>query len=206
MKKKAPKGWVKISDFEETTGISAKTITAAIKRGYIPDNFADVVGTSATSPYYLNPQQAAVCWYKSLNSAHPNQRKVRNALAAVFLLLLLLFLSLFQWYQRADTRLEDIAAQNGWDCLGAADRLATHLKRGTYDYMNIDAIARFDETAQHAQQPTGGQLGEVLVELENEIAFTAIPPREMQKITAYLNGLTGPPHQRRCWRSPPSFA
>lgn len=81
MKKKAPKGWVKISDFEETTGISAKTITAAIKRGYIPNNFADVVGTSATSPYYLNPQQAAVCWYKSLNSAHPNQRKVRNALA-----------------------------------------------------------------------------------------------------------------------------
>ena len=32
-----------------------------------------------------------------------------------------------------------------------------------------------------------------LKELENEIAFTAIPPREMQKITAYLNGLTGPP-------------
>ena len=81
MKKRAPKGWVKISDFEESTGISAKTITAAIKRGYIPDNFADIVGTSATSPYYLNPQQAAVCWYKSLNSAHPNQRKVRNALA-----------------------------------------------------------------------------------------------------------------------------
>ena len=81
MKKRAPKGWVKISDFEESTGISAKTITAAIKRGYIPDNFADIVGTYATSPYYLNPQQAAVCWYKSLNSAHPNQRKVRNALA-----------------------------------------------------------------------------------------------------------------------------
>lgn len=81
MKKRAPKGWVKISDFEESTGISAKTITAAIKRGYIPDNFTDIVGTSATSPYYLNPQQAAVCWYKSLNSAHPNQRKVRNALA-----------------------------------------------------------------------------------------------------------------------------
>ena len=45
MKKRAPKGWVKISDFEESTGISAKTITAAIKRGYIPDNFADIVGT-----------------------------------------------------------------------------------------------------------------------------------------------------------------
>ena len=141
-----------------------------------------------------------------MKGTHITPRQVRTALAAVFLLLLLLFLSLFQWYQRADTRLEDIAAQNGWDCLGAADRLATHLKRGTYDYMTIDAIARFDETAQHAQQPTWGELGEVLVELENEIAFTAIPPREMQKITAYLNGLTGPPHQRRCWRSPPSFA
>ena len=124
-----------------------------------------------------------------MKGTHITPRQVRNALAAVFLLLLLLF-----------------AAQNGWDCLGAADRLATHLKRGTYDYMTIDAIARFDETAQHAQQPTWGQLGEVLVELENEIAFTAIPPREMQKITSYLNGLTGPPHQRRCWRSPPSFA
>ena len=119
-----------------------------------------------------------------MKGTHITPRQVRTALAAAFLLLLLLFLSLFQWYQRADTRLEDIAAQNGWDCLGAADRLATHLKRGTYDYMTIDAIA------------TWGQLGEVLVELENEIAFTAIPPREMQKITAYLNGLTGPPHIR----------
>ena len=150
--------------------------------------------------------QAWLLEHEEMKGTHITPRQVRNALAAVFLLLLLLFLSLFQWYQRADTRLEDIAAQNGWDCLGAADRLATHLKRGTYDYMTIDAIARFDETAQHAQQPTWGQLGEVLVELENEIAFTAIPPREMQKITAYLNGLTGPPHQRRCWRSPPSFA
>ena len=81
MKKRAPKGWIKISDFEELTGISAKTISAAIKRGYIPDNFADRVGKSATSPYYLNPQQAAVCWYKSLNAAHPAQRKVRESLA-----------------------------------------------------------------------------------------------------------------------------
>lgn len=81
MKKRAPKGWIKISDFEEQTGISAKTISAAIKRGYIPDNFADRVGKSATSPYYLNPQQAAVCWYKSLNAAHPAQRKVRESLA-----------------------------------------------------------------------------------------------------------------------------
>ena len=81
MRKKAPKGWVKISDFEELTGVSAKTVAAAIKRGYIPENFADVVGTAASSPYYLNPQQAAICWYKSLNAAHPAQRKVREALA-----------------------------------------------------------------------------------------------------------------------------
>lgn len=81
MRKRAPRGWIKISDFEELTGISVKTVSAAIKRGYIPDNFADIVGSSATSPYYLNPQQAAVCWYKSLNAAHPGQRKVREALA-----------------------------------------------------------------------------------------------------------------------------
>lgn len=53
-----------------------------------------------------------------MKGTHITPRQVRNALAAAFLLLLLLFLSLFQWYQRADTRLEDIAAQNGWDCLG----------------------------------------------------------------------------------------
>lgn len=81
MRKTAPKGWIKISDFEGLTGISAKTVTAAIKRGYIPDNFADIVGASATSPYYLNPQQGAVCWYKSLNAAHPAQRKIRETLA-----------------------------------------------------------------------------------------------------------------------------
>lgn len=81
MRNKAPQGWIKISDFEELTGISAKTVAAAIKRGYIPENFAEVVGTSATSPYYLNPQQAAVCWYRSLNAAHPTQRKVRESLA-----------------------------------------------------------------------------------------------------------------------------
>lgn len=81
MRKRAPKGWVKISDFEELTGINAKTVAKAIRCGNIPDNFADVVGTSPTSPYYLNPQQAAVCWYKSLNSGHPAQRKVREALA-----------------------------------------------------------------------------------------------------------------------------
>lgn len=81
MKKKAPNGWVKISDFEGLTGISSKTIAAAIKRGYIPDNVADRVGASATSPYYLNPQQAAKCWYGSINAAHPTSRKIRISLA-----------------------------------------------------------------------------------------------------------------------------
>ncbi|WP_300726264.1 hypothetical protein [uncultured Rikenella sp.] len=81
MKKKAPKGWVKISDFEELTGISSKTIAAAIKRGYIPDQVADRVGTGATSPYLLDPQQAAKSWYSSLNAAHPASRKIRQTLA-----------------------------------------------------------------------------------------------------------------------------
>ena len=62
--------------------------------------------------------QAWLLEHEEMKGTHITPRQVRNALAAVFLLLLLLFLSLFQWYQRADTRLEDIAAQNGWDCLG----------------------------------------------------------------------------------------
>ena len=48
-----------------------------------------------------------------MKGTHITPRQVRNALAAVFLLLLLLFLSLFQWYQRADTRLEDIRLYGG---------------------------------------------------------------------------------------------
>ena len=80
MRKKAPKGWIKISDFEELTGISTKTIAAAIKRRYIPDAIADRVGSSATSPYYLNPQQAAKHWYGSINAAHPTARQVREKL------------------------------------------------------------------------------------------------------------------------------
>ena len=82
MKKRVPKGWVKISDFEQLVGVSTKTVMSAIKRGYIPSELADVVGTSATAPYYLDPKKAAVSWYHSLNSGHPNQRKVRTALGA----------------------------------------------------------------------------------------------------------------------------
>ena len=82
MKKRVPKGWVKISDFEQLVGVSTKTVMSAIKRGYIPSELADVVGTSATAPYYLDQKKAAVSWYHSLNSGHPNQRKVRTALGA----------------------------------------------------------------------------------------------------------------------------
>lgn len=81
MKKKAPKGWVKISDFEELTGISSKTIAAAIKRGHIPEQVAARVGTAATSPYYLDPHEAAKTWYCSMNAAHPTSRKIRLTLA-----------------------------------------------------------------------------------------------------------------------------
>lgn len=59
-----------------------KTVMSAIKCGYIPSEIADVVGTSATAPYYLDPKKAAVSWYYSLNSGHPNQRKIRTALGA----------------------------------------------------------------------------------------------------------------------------
>lgn len=81
MKKKAPKGWVKISDFEELTGISSKTIAAAIKRGHISEQVAARVGTAATSPYYLDPHEAAKAWYCSMNAAHPTSRKIRLTLA-----------------------------------------------------------------------------------------------------------------------------
>ncbi len=81
MKKRAPKGWVKISDFEELTGISSKTIAAAIKRGHIPEQVAARVGTAATSPYYLDPHEAAKTWYCSMNAAHPTSRKIRLTLA-----------------------------------------------------------------------------------------------------------------------------
>lgn len=80
MKEKVPKGWISITEFEALTGLNNSTIKAAINRGAIPERYADRVGPHATSPYYLNPQQAALHWYKSLNAKHPNQKKVRDTL------------------------------------------------------------------------------------------------------------------------------
>ena len=80
MRKKAPKGWVKISDFEKLTGISNKTITAAIKRGAVPPTCVDRVGSTATAPYYLHPLKSAIAWRSTLNANHPLARPVRDAL------------------------------------------------------------------------------------------------------------------------------
>lgn len=80
MRKKVPKGWVKISEFATLTGLSVKTITAAMRRGTIPAAEVARVGTSATSPYYLNPQTVAKAWYKNLNASHPLTPTVRAAL------------------------------------------------------------------------------------------------------------------------------
>lgn len=80
MSKKTPKGWVKISEFATLTGLSVKTITAAMKRGTIPASEVARVGSSATSPYYLNPQTVAKSWYDNLNANHPLTPAVRTAL------------------------------------------------------------------------------------------------------------------------------
>lgn len=79
-RKKVPKGWVKLSAFADLTGLSVKTIMAAMKRGTIPASEVDRVGTGATAPYYLNPQTVAKDWRKNLNANHPLTSTVRAAL------------------------------------------------------------------------------------------------------------------------------
>lgn len=81
MKEKVPAGWIKISDFEKLTGLSIKTITAAIKRGTIPPAYVDRVGTSATSPYYLHPLKASQAWAENINLSHPNSRVIHDKLS-----------------------------------------------------------------------------------------------------------------------------
>lgn len=80
MRKKVPKRWVKITEFGKLTGLSPNTITAAMKRGTIPADEVARVGSSATSPYYLNPKTVAASWYENLNASHPNTPAVRIAL------------------------------------------------------------------------------------------------------------------------------
>ncbi|MDL2289946.1 hypothetical protein LJB95_00895 [Paludibacteraceae bacterium OttesenSCG-928-F17] len=80
MKKKVPKGWICISEFEKLISISSKTITAAIKKGSIPKEYVDRIGKTATAPYYLEPQKSALNWYSSLNAKHPLSKKIRDIL------------------------------------------------------------------------------------------------------------------------------
>lgn len=80
VRKKAPKGWVKISDFSVLTGIHVRTIAAAIARGTIPAVEVARIGSRATAPYYLNPKAVAKGWYENLNASHPNTPAVRTAL------------------------------------------------------------------------------------------------------------------------------
>lgn len=80
MRKKVPKGWLKISEFEKLTGISNKTITAAIKSGKIPSAYVDRVGVAATAPYYLDPKKAADEWCSKININHQLSRPLRETL------------------------------------------------------------------------------------------------------------------------------
>lgn len=76
-----PKGWVKVSEFEALTGLNNRTVTLAIKRGGIPPEFWRRVGEGKTSPICINPQPAAVHWYRHLNGAHHLTRSLREKLA-----------------------------------------------------------------------------------------------------------------------------
>jgi hypothetical protein len=79
--KKAPNGWVKLTEFERLTGLNNQTVALAIRCGRIPAKFVKKIGTGATSPKYIYPQAAAVSWYKNLNSNHHLSRTLRSSLA-----------------------------------------------------------------------------------------------------------------------------
>ncbi|MDR2448704.1 MAG: hypothetical protein LBD52_01945 [Prevotellaceae bacterium] len=80
-KKKTPKGWIKLSEFERLTGMTSRTVALAISKGKIPEKCTKRVGCGATSPIYIDPQAAAVCWYQNLNSNHHLSRTLRSNLS-----------------------------------------------------------------------------------------------------------------------------
>lgn len=82
MKKKIPKGWVKISKFEALTGLNNRTVTLAITRGSIPAEHWQRIGEGKTSPIFINPQPAALHWYKHINANHHLTAPLREKLAA----------------------------------------------------------------------------------------------------------------------------
>ena len=99
--------WVKISEFEQLTGLNNRTIMSAIQRGLIPDDcisrsgngdepdmpalFDDVETVTpdkpkkTTTPYYINPQPAAVHWFDNANITREPSVKVREKLAKYIL-------------------------------------------------------------------------------------------------------------------------
>jgi hypothetical protein len=80
-KKKIPKGWIKLSEFERLTGMTSRTVALAISKGKISPKCVKQAGTGATSPKYIDPQAAAVSWYQNLNSNHHLSRTLRGNLS-----------------------------------------------------------------------------------------------------------------------------
>lgn len=81
-RKTAPKGWVRITEFETLTGLNTRTVTLAISRGNIPAECWQRIGGGKTSPLYINPQPAALHWYNNINASHHLTRPLREQLAA----------------------------------------------------------------------------------------------------------------------------
>lgn len=78
----APKGWVRITEFESLTGLNNRTVTLAINRGNIPPEYWQRIGGGKTSPLYIDPRPAALHWYKNINANHHLTRPLRDKLAA----------------------------------------------------------------------------------------------------------------------------
>ena len=56
------------------------TIRAAVKSGRIPPEYVKQVGETATAPYYIDPQPAALYWFNNINNSRPLSKTVQEAL------------------------------------------------------------------------------------------------------------------------------
>lgn len=82
MKKKAPKGWVKISEYEKLIGISRKTISDAIRDGRIPAAYVVKVREEGTPvAYYIDPNNAAEAWLTKVNANRSLSKPIYTALS-----------------------------------------------------------------------------------------------------------------------------
>lgn len=77
-----PEGWVKLTDFERLTGLNGRTVRAAVKTGRIPAEFVRRPDGNPATPYYIDPQPAAVYWYNNINNNRPLSKMVKEGLAA----------------------------------------------------------------------------------------------------------------------------